>query len=762
MTSSCFHKSKDGFYLLGLASDHQNSDLGRIRGLVFAVGIMLWMGMMLWAAPLQAATITTASIANKLPIVHAFFPKATRFGKIQGKPPAAAVYESGKVVGYVFKTVMIAPIPAYSGKPINVLVGINTKGEIVGTKVLNEDEPIFLIGIPVQKLYDYIRRFIGLRVTDRLELGSGKNAEGYVRIDGISGATVTSLVASASIMRAALKVAASRGIVHVNAAPLATIKTKFFMPADWQKLLKLGLIGHLVVTFGQVRAAFKDVHGYTQWGSGNYSGVESKCKVDLPKGQRCFISLYYADLTIPTVGRNFLGDRYYKELMASLHPGDHALAVVANGDYSFKGIGYVRGGVFGRLHLMQGSSIIIFHGNDYRYLINPSLKGMPHFSQMATFIIRGSYKFNPGAPWRLQLIVKRQTGPLTSVLATFSSHYRIPSRFLNIPKVAAPMPLWESIWRRHQVDIAILIAALGVLLLIMIFQDLLAQHPRILYWTRISYLVFTAGYVGFYLMGQLSVVNVFTFLHALSGNFTWKTFLLDPVIFILWVFVAVIILLWGRGVYCGWLCPYGALQQLISYIGRALHVPEFKFPMAVHERLWALKYVILLILFAISLQSVANAERFAEVEPFKTVFLLHFGRQWWFGAYAAGLLAVSLFNDKFFCKYICPLGAALAIPSKFRRFDWLKRRIQCGHPCQICANECEVQAIAPTGEIRLDECHHCLDCQATYWNDRKCPPLVERRKRFERALKMNRPVAVAPVVAKKSKTENSGKKKDKG
>jgi len=732
MTNTYFYKSKNNFYFPAVTLDRRNQDCGRIRGLMLIIGILLWTGMLLWASPLHAATITTTTIADKLPIVRTFFPKATRFGKIQGKPPAAAVYESGKVVGYVFETVMVAPIPAYSGKPIDVLVGINTRGNIVGTKVLHEDEPIFLIGIPIQKLYIYIRRFIGLRVTDRLELGSGKNTKNFVRIDGISGATVTSLVASATIMRAAVEVAASRGIVHLNLVHPATIKTRLFVSADWQKLLKLGLIGHLVVTLGQVRAAFKGkAHGYAQWGSGNFSGAESVCKVKLPKGQKCFISLYYADLTIPTVGRNFLGDQYYKELMKSLHPGDHALAVMANGNYSFKGIGYVRGGVFGRLHLMQGTSIIIFHGNDYRYLIDPSLKGIPDFSQLATFIIRGSYKFNPGAPWRLQLIVKRQTGPLTSVLSTFSSNYRIPPHFLNIPKVIPPMPLWDRIWHRHRerIDIAILGVGLGVLFLIMIFQDLLARRPRLLYWTRISYLVFTAGYVGFYLMGQLSVVNVLTFLHALDTTFTWKTFLLDPVIFILWVFVAVIIILWGRGVYCGWLCPYGALQQLVYYIARAFHLPEFKFPMAVHERLWALKYLILLGLFAISLESVANAERYAEVEPFKTVFLLHFDRQWWFGAYAIGLLLISAFNDKFFCKYICPLGAALAIPSKFRRFDWLKRRIQCGHPCQICANECEVQAIAPTGEIRLDECHHCLDCQATYWNDNKCPTLVAKRKR---------------------------------
>ena len=57
---------------------------------------------------------------------------------------------------------------------------------------------------------------------------------------------------------------------------------------------------------------------------------------------------------------------------------------------------------------------------------------------------------------------------------------------------------------------------------------------------------------------------------------------------------------------------------------------------------------------------------------------------------------------------------------------------ECGHPCQICANECEVQAINPLGQINQNECHYCLDCQITYCNDRKCPPLVQQRKRRER------------------------------
>jgi NosR/NirI family nitrous oxide reductase transcriptional regulator len=218
---------------------------------------------------------------------------------------------------------------------------------------------------------------------------------------------------------------------------------------------------------------------------------------------------------------------------------------------------------------------------------------------------------------------------------------------------------------------------------------------------------------------------------SLLGGFQWESFLIDPMMFLLWGFVAVTMLLWGRGVYCGWLCPFGALQELLFRIGQRLGIKGWELPTVVHERLLALKYIVLLGLFGLSLQSLATAELFAEVEPFKTVFSLRFIRDWPFVVYAVMLLLIGLFVRKAFCRYLCPLGAALTFPSRFRIFDWLRRRKECGRPCQTCARECEVQAIRPTGEIVETECHYCLDCQVTYWNDRRCPPLVERRKKAE-------------------------------
>jgi NosR/NirI family transcriptional regulator, nitrous oxide reductase regulator len=153
----------------------------------------------------------------------------------------------------------------------------------------------------------------------------------------------------------------------------------------------------------------------------------------------------------------------------------------------------------------------------------------------------------------------------------------------------------------------------------------------------------------------------------------------------------------------------------------------------VHERLWALKYIILLVLFGISLQSLNSAEHYAEIEPFKTTFTLHFARSWSYVLYAVALIGVSAFNHKFYCRYVCPLGAGLAVSGRWRLFEWLRRRPECGKPCQVCANECEVKAIHADGRIDFNECHYCLDCQVTRVNDHKCPPIVQQRKKRERA-----------------------------
>ena len=79
----------------------------------------------------------------------------------------------------------------------------------------------------------------------------------------------------------------------------------------------------------------------------------------------------------------------------------------------------------------------------------------------------------------------------------------------------------------------------------------------------------------------------------------------------------------------------------------------------------------------------------------------------------------------------------MALGGKLRIFEPLKRREECGSPCKLCSNECPINAIKPSGEIIMDECFYCLDCQSLYSDENKCPPLVKIRKQ---KAKNNKPI----------------------
>ncbi len=702
---------------------HPPSIHGNLR--VWGVGLVVMLMLML--ATFEAVQAKQYGDIEQQRIEKTF-PQTDSVSAPEGRFKVRTLSAAGKVLGYVFQSLDVVDIPAYSGKPINTQVILDTAGAIQDAYVLEHHEPILLIGIPEAKLHGFSARYKGIKVSQRVVVGHSSDPKA-VTVDAIAGATVTAMVVNEVIMRAAHDVAVSLKLIEdaggVARMP-ATVRQDFFEPATWEQLTGNGAIRRLNLTHGQVDAAFKGTDA---------EGVENAAADQVDE---TFIELYTADLNPPTIGRALLGDNQYRLLMQDLKPGEQAIVVLGRGLFSYKGSGYVRGGIFDRVQLRQFGNVISFRDMDHQRLSDVFAKGMPEFTEMSIFIVREPARFDPGSPWSLELLVRRQTGPLSGTFSSFELPYQLPEPYLERPLPSAEelaaleeagRPMWLTIWYQKSFQITVLGSALLLLMAILFLQDSFTRRPRFLHWLRRGYLVFTVVFLGWYALGQLSVVNVLTFAHALFDHFRWELFLTDPLIFMLWVFAAASILLWGRGVFCGWLCPFGALQELINEAARKLRIPQYELPFAVHERLWAIKYIILLLLFGLSLESMSTAELFAEVEPFKTAITLRFDRQWWFVLYAVALLVINLFTRKVYCRYICPLGAALAIPSKFRLFDWLKRRKDCGTPCQLCAKECEIQAIHPDGRINANECHYCLDCQMTYHNDNKCPPLINKRKK---------------------------------
>ncbi|MGA9164827.1 MAG: FMN-binding protein, partial [Thiobacillus sp.] len=151
-----------------------------------------------------------ADFAAAYPQVRNLFPAADRFGDTEGNPPAAPVYQNDQLVGYAFLTADMVRIPAYSGQPINVLVGIDTKGRIAGARIVQHEEPILAAGVSEARLASYVDQYRGKPASQRIVVGAQR--EGYATVDAISGATITVMVINATITRAVRMVAESRGI----------------------------------------------------------------------------------------------------------------------------------------------------------------------------------------------------------------------------------------------------------------------------------------------------------------------------------------------------------------------------------------------------------------------------------------------------------------------------------------------------------------------------------------------------------------------
>jgi NosR/NirI family nitrous oxide reductase transcriptional regulator len=184
----------------------------------------------------------------------------------------------------------------------------------------------------------------------------------------------------------------------------------------------------------------------------------------------------------------------------------------------------------------------------------------------------------------------------------------------------------------------------------------------------------------------------------------------------------------GRGVFCGWLCPFGALQELLGQLSRALGVPQWNPPAALEKRLWMGKYIAAVAVLGLAVTALDPSGATIEIEPFRTAITSKFARDWPYVLYAGAVLAIGLFSERAYCRFLCPLGGVLAFLDRLHLINLLKRRPECGNPCHLCERSCPVRAIEKTGKIVTAECFQCLDCQVEYYDDKRCPPLVQATK----------------------------------
>lgn len=172
----------------------------------------------------------------------------------------------------------------------------------------------------------------------------------------------------------------------------------------------------------------------------------------------------------------------------------------------------------------------------------------------------------------------------------------------------------------------------------------------------------------------------------------------------LFIISTVSTLLFGR-VYCGWVCPLGAVQEL-TFIGKY----RIKIPKKLDRYLKYVKFIILGVFLYLTISS--SMYTWGKYEPFKVMF--NFG-----GSRIAFILllitiGLSMFIERVFCRYICPMGAVFSIISKFSIFGMRIKKDKC-ISCSRCLKDlCPMNAIENSQDkVKIDkkECIDCLRCK---------------------------------------------------
>ncbi|MEO0863699.1 MAG: 4Fe-4S binding protein [Pseudomonadota bacterium] len=637
------------------------------------------------------------------------------------------VYEllnsGGAHAGYVFETEPLAPLPGFSGASINVLVVLDLDGRFLDVQLLGHNEPIFVSGLPEKLFFDFFKQYRGHSISDSLVVGSpyGAGSEGsaLVYLDGVTKGTASVRIAHESILAAALQVAREK-MGGISTGPPAYPNRDHAEDLTWDDLVAQGLVTRKTITNAEVQALFDG----TTWEDDDPEAQDD------PDGT--YLDLWLVDLGPPSIARAVLSEDGFETLQdfMSISTSDEPILVVETGRHGLVSEEFVRNTSPDWISAAQGGFPIALRDGDLLIELNDDVPDALHEAVDfgAGLILRTDRRlgFDPTADWVLEVKAIREHGIFQPEIgsATIEVPHVTDARFFSRPQVVKPNPPWLEALRGRATDMALAAVALTALLAILLARQ--SQLAAMRHYTaiRLSILAVVTGFVGWWGQGQLSIVTPLATLRAAieGGSFTFLIY--DAFSLVIWGFALVGLFLWGRGLFCGWLCPFGALQEFANHLGRLLRIRQITLPTAWDQRLGLLKYAILAALVGVVFVAPDYTDKAAEVEPFKTAITTFFVREWYYVAYAVFWLLLSMVLFKGFCRYVCPLGAFLAIGGLVRGRKWIPRRVDCGSPCQLCKVKCKYGSIKADGAINYSECFHCLDCVTIHDDRARCVPLI--------------------------------------
>jgi polyferredoxin len=200
---------------------------------------------------------------------------------------------------------------------------------------------------------------------------------------------------------------------------------------------------------------------------------------------------------------------------------------------------------------------------------------------------------------------------------------------------------------------------------------------------------------------------------------------------LLWALVTIVLtIIFGR-FFCGWICPFGALHQFVGYLGNRRKTTAQKIQLNKYRKAQCIKYFILIFfLFMAAFPSLAVTLQTGLLDPiplvtrsfnllllpiidrsadFVSVSARFYEGAWLILAIFLTAVLLNLVIPRFYCRFICPLGALFGIISRFAIWRIGKKQTECSN-CLLCDKACE-GACEPSGSIRISECVLCFNCR---------------------------------------------------
>jgi len=199
---------------------------------------------------------------------------------------------------------------------------------------------------------------------------------------------------------------------------------------------------------------------------------------------------------------------------------------------------------------------------------------------------------------------------------------------------------------------------------------------------------------------------------------------------LLWALATVVLTIVIGRFFCGWVCPFGSLHHFVGFWGNHKKTTPAKLLLNKYRKAQGIKYFILVFfLFAAAFPSIATSLQTGLLDPiplitrsFNLVLLpivdsdlnvvstssRFYAGGWLIFAMFLTAVLLNLVIPRFYCRFVCPLGALFGIINRFAIWRIGKRQSECIN-CKICEKSCE-GGCEPAGNMRISECVLCFNC----------------------------------------------------